>query len=239
MTTQSVYQAWKPAVGKIVGDGQCVSLVINNSAAYVEALWPGTSWTNIIASVVGAKSLLTAANPAYFYIIENDHNDPNQLPEQGDIMVFDATPEAGYTNTFVNPYGHCGICDSATSAGFYLAQQNAPATGQGFNVTEYNWKFRPCLGWLRPKLTADPTPTPPAQPAGHTIYLPPTTGPWHLYPEGGPYTYAAAKGLLYPSQFGGLTYKIIADQGNGIYTIQTQDYGVGDIYTRGSDVIIS
>lgn len=239
-TVQSVYQSWKPATGKVIGDGQCVSLVVNNANAYVEALWPGVSWTTIIAPVVGANQLLTAANPAYFDVIENDHNDVNQLPQQGDIMVFDATPHAGATNTFVNPYGHTGICESADGNGFNLAQENAPSTGQGFNVTHYAWNFRYCLGWLRPKLGSDPTPPPvPPQPAGHTVYLPPTTGPWHLYPVGGPYTYQAANNrLLYPSAFGGLTYDILSDQGNGIYTIQTEVFGKGDIYTRGSDVII-
>lgn len=241
MSVQTSYQAWKANTKGVVGDNQCVSLIVNNSRAYVESLWPGVSWTNIIAPVVGAKSLLTAANPAYFEVINNDHNDPNQVPQQGDIMVFDETPHAGATNTFTNPYGHTGICDgNANGSGFDLAQQNAPSTGQGFNVMHYAWNFRYCLGWLRPKLAGPaPTPTPPPDAAGHTVYLPPTTGPWHLYPEGGPYTYAAAGNhLLAPSMFGGLTYPISVDRGNGIYTIITEDYGRGDIYTRGSDVII-
>lgn len=240
MSVATSYQAWKATVlGQVIGDGQCVALVVNNSRAYVEYLWPGVSWTTIIAPVVGARSLLEAANPAYFDVVYNDHNDPNQLPPVGAIMVFDATPQAGYSNTFVNPYGHDGLNDGADSNGVNLLQQNAPATGAAVNITHYGWKVRPCLGWLVPKLGADPTPPPvPPQPVGKTIFLPPTTGPWHLYPEGGPYTYAAAKGLIYPSMFGGLTYEILADRGNGIYTIQTEDYGRGDIYTRGSDVII-
>lgn len=239
MSVQTSYTNWKGTVHGSLGDGQCVALVVNNSAAYVEALWPGVSWTTIIAPVVGANQLLQAANPAYFDVIYNDHNDVNQVPEQGDIMVFDATPHAGATNTFVNPYGHTGICDgNANSGGFDLFQQNAPATGAAPNVTHYAWNFRYCLGWLRPKLGSDPTPPAPA-PNPHTVYLPPTTGPWHLYPEGGPYLYSAATGMLYPSQFGGLTYNIEADRGGGIYTITTENFGMGDIYTRGSDVSIS
>lgn len=152
MSPQSIYQAWKKANGKVLGDGQCVSLVVNNSEAYVEALFPGVSWPAVIGSVVGAKDMLKTAHPAYFKVIENDHNDPNQLPEPGDIMVFDATPQSGYTNTFNNPYGHTGICEGADAGGYYLAQQNAPSMGQGFNITRYAWKFRPCLGWLRPML---------------------------------------------------------------------------------------
>lgn len=240
MSVATQYQAWKNTVHGQVGDGECVSLVVNNSAAYVESLWPGVSWTSIIAPVPGAKDVLNAANPAYFDVIHNDHNDPNQLPQVGDIMIFDATPHAGATNTFNNPYGHLGVCNgNANSGGFDLYQQNAPAYRAAPNVTRYAWNYRYCLGWLRPKLGVDPTPPPvPPNPVGHTIWLPPTTGPWHLYPEGGPYTYAAAKALLYPSQYGGITYDILADRGNGIYTVQTEMFGRGDLYTRGSDVII-
>lgn len=241
MSLVSTYQSWKPQARTIIGDGECVSFIVNNSRAYVEALWPGVSWTTIIGGVIGAKDLLKTANPAYFDIVLNDHNNPNQLPPVGAIMVFDETPHPGATNKFVNPYGHTGICDgNANNSGFDLAQQNAPSTGQGFNVTRYPWNFRYCLGWLVPKL-GNPTPAPapaPGPTTGRTIWLPPTTGPWHVYPENGPYTYAAAKGLIYPSYFGGLTYDILADKGGGIYTIGTKSYGRGDIYTRGSDVII-
>lgn len=241
MSVQTAYQSWKANTSGQVGDGQCVSLIVNNSRAYVEALWPGVSWTNIIAPVVGAKSLLNAANPAYFDVVQNNHSDPNQVPPVGAIMVFDETPHSGATNTFTNPYGHTGINDrAADGSGFYLTQQNAPSTGQGVNTTHYPWNFRYCLGWLVPKLSPDPTPTPPpVVTAEHTIYLPPTTGPWHLYPEGGPYTYAAAGNhILVPANYGGLTYNIVADRGNGIYTIQSEMFGRGDLYTRGSDVII-
>lgn len=236
------YQDFKTRVmGKIIGSGQCVSLIDDNSQAYVEYLFPGVSWTSVLAPVVGAKDLAGHGN-SYLQWIPNDHNNPNQVPEQGDIMVFDATPQTGYTNTYNNPYGHTGICDSADSNGFSLLQQNAPSSGQAVNVTHYGWKFRPCLGWYHPLTTApahnpDPAPAPPA--GAHTISLPATTGPWHLYPVGGPYSYAAAKALLYPSQFGGLTYDIDNYRGNGIYTVTTHMFGQGDLFTNGSDVVIA
>lgn len=248
MELQQIYEAWKPSTGTVLGDGQCVSEIVNNSRAYIEALWPGVSWTQLIASVNGANQLMTAFNPAYFDVVVNDHNNPNQLPPVGAIMVFDHTPATfpdGHetTNKFVNPYGHDGIADgNISNSGFDLAQQNAPSTGQGFNVTHYDWNYRLCMGWAIPKVGTTPAPIPAPAPApgtGHTVYLPPTTGPWHLYPEGGPYTYAAAGNhILYPSVFGGLTYDILEDRGGGIYTIQTEDFGRGDIYTRGSDVVV-
>lgn len=145
------YQQWKASVlGKTLGDGQCVAVVVNNPQAYAEALYPGVNWTEIFKPVPAAKDLFADANSKYFTAIANDHNDPNQVPHQGDIMVFDATPSAGYADTFSNPYGHTGVCDGANSSGYTLVQQNAPAFGAPVNVTTYPWKFRPCIGWLRP-----------------------------------------------------------------------------------------
>jgi hypothetical protein len=226
-------------LGKIIGSGECVALVVNNSQAYVEALYPGVSWPNIIPGVTGAKDMAGKGN-SYLAWIVNDHNNPNQVPQQGDIMVFGATPAAGYSNTFQNPYGHTGVCDSASANGYALLQQNSPSSGSPANVTSYSWKFRPCLGWYHPlNVGTTPPPAPaPAPPAEHTIFLPPTTGPWHLYNENGPYNPAQAKGVLVPSEFGGLTYAIVANKGNGIYVIDTQMYGRGAIWTNGSSVVI-
>jgi hypothetical protein len=231
-------------LGRVIGDGQCVSLVVNNSQAYVESLFPGVSWTSIIAPVPSAK-LLAGKSNQYLEWIANDHNNASQVPQQGDIMVFDATPQAGYTNTFNNPDGHTGICDSANSSGYTLLQQNSPSSGSPANLKTYPWKFRPCLGWYRPLLQGNqvapgPSPTPPAPTTVHTIHLPQTTGPWHLYNVGGPYNPAQAKAILVPSQYpGGITEKILNNRGNGVYTVQTQMYGIGDLWTSGSDVQIS
>ncbi len=156
--------------GKKIGDGQCVSLVVNNSQAYAEYLFPGVSWPTIFPPVPAAKQLFNDANPAYFERIANDHNNPSQVPQQGDVMVFDATPQAGYTNTYQNPYGHTGICESADANGYVLLQQNSPTEGAPVNATHYPWKYRPCIGWLRPVIHAPapaplPTPIPIAEPA--------------------------------------------------------------------------
>src|SRR4051812_22791428 len=119
------YSTFKASVlGKVIGDGQCVSLLVNNPQAFVEQTWPGVSWTTIVAPVSGAKDLFTAANPAYFEKILNDVNNPNQLPQQGDGLIFSQTPYPGYTNTFNNPWGHFGFCDKADSSGYWLLQEN-------------------------------------------------------------------------------------------------------------------
>jgi hypothetical protein len=249
---QQIYQTWKTkvlATKKVVGDGQCVSLVVNNTEAYTEALFPGIDWETIFKSVPEAQELFGDDNPKYFTAITNDHSNPNQLPEQGDIMIFGATPAEGYTNLFVNDAGHCGVCDSASPSGYVLFQQNAPETSEAPNVTAYAWYFRPCIGWLRPVLQKAPaeTPTPVVEPKPvsepvQTITLPVTTGPWHLYKRGGPYNPTNLDdvlGVISPEEEGRpLTYNIIESLGDGVYVIDSSDYGVGALYTKGSDVII-
>lgn len=45
--------------------------------------------------------------------------------------------------------------------------------------------------------------------------------------------------MLWPSLFGGRTYEVDNNRGNGIYTITSQSYGQGDIWTNGSAVVVS
>lgn len=179
-----VYQAWKNLVvgggAPPVGDGQCVSLIVNNSRAYVEALFPGASWPAIVVPLGpngGAKDL--HCNTPYFTWVPNDAGNPNQLPPQGAVMVFSETPYSGYTNTYPNPYGHTGVCDEADASGYSLLQQNAPDFGQGPNITRYSWKFRHCEGWFVPNLVnSTPAPTPP--PSGQ-LQLQINPGNWPVY----------------------------------------------------------
>ena len=214
---------------------QCVVL----DWAYAAYLYPSVAVQNSITTG-NANTIFDTANPAYFTKVLNDHNNPNQVPPQGAIMCFDGTPAAGYTNTFVNPDGHTGICDSANASGYYLLQENAPSAGEGVNVTFYPWKFRPCKGWLIPKNLVSPTPAPAPSPVQvHTITFPKTFNPVHLYPVGGPYVPSHAKAVLVPSAFpGGITERIIAEKPGDIYTIQTQDFGIGDVYMAGSQPVV-
>jgi len=104
------------------------------------------------------------------------------------------------------------------------------------------------LGWsedvdgervVEPVPSPTPTPAPAPIPSGQTITLPETTGPWHLYTPGFAGNMAHVLGLIEPEVLHeSLTYAILASLGNGVYRIHSQDYGVGDLWTKGSDVII-
>lgn len=125
------------------GDFDCVDI----AKAYAQNLF-GT-----YSGIVGygnAVDLWGNINETYFTKIANDPKDPNQLPLQGDIMVFGATPKLGYTNQYDNPFGHIGVCDSANSSGYTLLQQSS-GTGKKPWLQYQPWNFRPTLGWYRPK----------------------------------------------------------------------------------------
>lgn len=231
-----MYQEWKSKVlDKVIGDGQCVSLVVNNPESYTAALFPNVSWEEVMAPVALAYQLQGKSNQ-YLTWVENDHNDANQLPSQGDIMVFGPTPASGYTDTFENPGGHCGVCDSATTSGYVLLSQDSPATGDAANVYGVPWKYRPCEGWYT---INGSTPAPDPTSTVETITLPATTGPWHLYAPGFAGNMEHVLGLIEPETLHeALTYPIIESLGNGVYRIKSDDYGVGDLWTNGSDVII-
>jgi hypothetical protein len=199
------YATFKSGVlGRVIGDGQCVSLVVNNAQAYVEAIWPGVSWPTIIGPVVGAKDMFATASPAYFDKISNDVNNASQVPVQGDIMIFSQTPYAGYTNTYNNPYGHTGICESADSSGYSLLQQNSPYAGAPAQVNRYAWKFRHCVGWLRPKGQVVSNP-----PAPH-LSLQINPGNWAVYTGDG-----KASPRLPGSVQGGQKYGPVSIASNG------------------------
>jgi hypothetical protein len=166
------YETWKASVlGQVIGDGQCVSLVVNNGRSYTAALFPGISWEDIMPPVASAYQLANKSNQ-YLNWVANDVNDANQLPSQGDIMVFGPTPAAGHTDQFVNPDGHTGVCESANSNGYNLLAQNSPSTGDAANITYFAWDYRPCLGWYTIVVQTAPTPPTPVIPP--TPVTPPT-----------------------------------------------------------------
>lgn len=158
MTQQQIYQEWKPTVlGKVlnvdgVDNGQCTQVALS----YGLALFPDKTWQELFPPVPAAKDMFATYDSTYFEAIINDHTNLSQLPQQGDLLVFDATPQDGYADTYNNPYGHIGICDGASARSYVLLQQNAPQFGSAVNLTVYPWRFRPCLGWLRPKLPVVP-----------------------------------------------------------------------------------
>lgn len=252
MSQQSIYQNWKPTVmgkqlnvdGFKADTGQCSQVDLS----YGEALFPGVPWYTLFPPTSSAKNFGAVHNDKYFEWIENDHSNPNQLPEQGDIMVFDATPQVGYTNQTNNPDGHTGVYDSANQPGYNLLQENAPSYGQGVNITTYAWKFRPCLGWLHPRLS-DTNPTPPSPTdeslIGKEVWLH-AVPQWHVYPVGAQPILANAKGYLIPRNYNhgpngqpGLTYPIVGvSKYPNTVTIPTDTYGNVDIYLDGDAQIL-
>lgn len=239
------YQAWKNSVlGKVLDsdhvaadNGQCTQVVIS----WGEQIYPGVAWQDLFPPVKAAKDMFNNYNKKYWLQIPNNRNDVNQLPLQGDILIFDKTPSQGYANQYDNPYGHAAVCDSASPTGYTIVQQNAPMPGEAVNDSSYAWKLNPCLGWLRPlnqpaNVTPQPSPTPPqaSSNVGKTLYLPKTIAQWHVYNVDGPYDLAHATHILNPAMFGGLSYKIVQDKGNGIYIIDTQDFGPVAIWTAGT-----
>jgi hypothetical protein len=247
-------QAWENSVlgqhldsdGVAQDAGQCSQVPIS----WAETIFPGTPWSDSLPAVGSDKGVNAWAGKStqHFTWIENNHSDINQLPLPGDIMVFDATPAKGYGSTVKNPYGHTGVCKSASISGYTLIQQNAPSLGQGVNDTSYAWSFRPCLGWFRADAAAQPAPNPAPAPAaapvmsnnvGRTLHLPKSISSWHVYNPDGPYDIPHATHVLDPAMYGGLDYPIVGDKGNGVYLIDTQMFGRVAICTSGTVATIS
>lgn len=218
------YALWKASVigkgidvDKAYGD-QCVDVDLD----WGEALFPGVAWQTLFPPVQNAKDLFATHNPKYFQAIENNKSDPNQLPIQGDIMVFDARP--GY------PAGHTGVCDSANSEGYELIMQDG-TNPAGTTFEQYRpWNYRPCIGWLRAVVQPNNPPVPINTP-GTKLFLPSSVQKWRVYRVAGPWTPGNEVAFVWPSLSPpGLTYDIMSRLAANIYQIKTQDFGVVAIY---------
>lgn len=218
------FQAWRHSVigraidvDKEFGD-QCVDVDLD----YGEALFPGVAWRTVFPPVAKAKQMFGNYNPKYFEQIVNQHSDPNQVPRQGDIMVFDGRP--GFED------GHTGVCDDASAEGYSLIMQDGTnPTGTCFE--QYRpWGYRPCLGWLRPKVQPITSP-PPLTPPGGKLFLPSSVQKWRVYRVAGPWAPGNEIAFLWPSKFPpGLSYSIQARIAANIYQIKTEQFGVVAIY---------
>lgn len=247
-----MFESWKNSVlGKVLDtdhiasdNGACSQVPLS----WAGVLYPSVKWQNLLPEVGsnGGVDEWAGKSTEYFTWIANDHNDINQLPLQGDIMVFGPTPAIGYSDTFANQYGHAGVCDSASSSGFTLVQQNAPNYGESVNDSSYSWHVIPCLGWFRASSAqapvSTPIPTSTSINVGKTLTLPADNGTdtaWRVYNVAGPYDKAHNIAVLDPAKFGGEKFTILQDLGNGIYVIDTQDFGRVAIWTTGTDATIS
>lgn len=124
---------------------QCVDVTMH----YVQYLF-NKPWAEIMGRG-DAKDMWRTFNLAYFDKIPNEKGNPNQVPQAGDIVVWDAT------NT--NIYGHIAVCIAADANKLVLMEQdgfidrdnNGNADGVTYRKTRY-WSSN-ILGWFRPKLT--------------------------------------------------------------------------------------
>lgn len=154
--------------------------------------------------------------------------------KQGDIVVFYGL--AG------NPYGHIGIADSQDPSNVAVLEQNGAGGADGLGLNAIRTRTIPksrIAGLLRPKAAPVPMPTPPA--ARTTIFLPASERTWSLYYVGSalrPRT-SDVKAVLAPYLYPpGLTYKIVAWVGEYAVVVDTQMFGRGVLWCKGTSAQI-
>lgn len=151
--------------------------------------------------------------------------------QQGDIVVLNGVNG--------NPYGHIGIAVSQDASNVTMLEQNG-ATGNGSGTGGDAIRTRAIpksriAGVLRPKGAPAPVNNAPA--AGATVFLPGSVRTWRLYRVGSglrPNTTDQIAQLA-PSQYGGLTYKIVSWVGDYAVVIDTQMFGRGVIWVKGTE----
>lgn len=124
---------------------QCVDVAKDYSAA----IFPGVHWRDSIG-YGNAKDLYAGASTKYFDKIANNPHDLNQLPSRGDIIVWNATS--------TNPYGHIAVVVAADSKGVTVVEQDGFAPTKPAYQKVRLWGQKPCIGWLRPKLSVNVAP---------------------------------------------------------------------------------
>lgn len=158
MTTKPIQEKWFNSVlgTKLDPDGhyglQCVDLVDH----YAEYIF-GVRWQECVGGVNGARDLMRVAPEKYWIKIYNDNNNPNQIPQRGDVFVFNGDT--------ANQYGHTGVTDWANLLTLAAVQQDGFAKpwrwvdgayysdkpAHRANLGYYQYGTGELLGWLRPR----------------------------------------------------------------------------------------
>lgn len=206
---------------------------------YEQLIHPNTNitWVNEMC-LNDVREAFGVTNVGYPTAIANwnastEFNHPNQTPPSNVAVPI--------YFTYSGPDGHVCLWDNGTiytssAKGkqiFTSIQALINWMGEGFHY----------LGWSEMiektsvvKLAPAPTPS------GQTLHLSAKNTPFHLYKPGGPYVPtnpADILGIINPAEYGGLSYPIIANLGNGIFRIKSQMYGIGDLWTKGSNITIT
>jgi hypothetical protein len=84
-----------------------------------------------------------------YKLVENNASDANQIPKQGDIIIWGDYELTG-------PEGHIAVVDSANKQGFVSIDQNWN-DGRGLQTKLVHHNYRGILGWLELKENIDPT----------------------------------------------------------------------------------
>lgn len=125
---------------------QCVDTFHDYGMAIFGKGWQETSgWGN-------AKDLFWGPSEYYWHKIVNDPNDPNLIPQKGDVIVWGGTPEWGS-----NPYGHIAVVVSATPNSVTVIQQDGFLQVPMYVATlgYYEPNAGSVIGWLRPNFDDD------------------------------------------------------------------------------------
>lgn len=106
-------------------------------------LWLFNDWVNTIRPA-NAREAFANSNEEYFEKIVNNPNDPNLIPQRGDIIIWGAMSG--------NPYGHIAVVAGADTNGVDVIEQD------GFLQVPARLYRRPyvlaggaVIGWLRPR----------------------------------------------------------------------------------------
>jgi uncharacterized coiled-coil protein SlyX len=136
-----------------------MSAMLNQSQTYLGQSWIGTNdydkgqcvglYNKVVLDVTGllyplqgaqgAKDLITCKNtrPDLFQQIKNNPNDPNQLPQIGDWIVWGSTWGGGY--------GHVACAKTVSKSSFTSIEQNYVPN----KVTEQWHDWNGVIGWVR------------------------------------------------------------------------------------------
>lgn len=187
-----------------------------------------------IASGIWGNAIDYANRPTQAFINATDRvTDGSKQP--GDIVVL-----RGING---NPYGHIGLRDDDPNR--MLEQNGATGGGSGTgrdaigvyrNVPEDR-----LVAAYRLKAFGGGSPAPIPGGNGATVHLPGSVQSWRLYRVGSglrPNT-SDQIATLAPAQFGGLDYHIEAWVGDYAVVIQTQMFGRGTIWVKGTDAVIN
>lgn len=205
---------------------QCVSLV----KAYLRECYglnPG-AWGNAIDYWSGTHPILLSLFPR---IQSSD-------AVKGDIVILRTLGRTDYSGS-----GHIGISTgNVTRTQVEILEQNGSTgggTGTGGDAIRTRYVDRARVaGLLRPiSVVQAPAPIPQPIPSGNAVHLPATVATWAIYHEGTSYRKGTSdqKGTLTPQKYGGLTYPIKGWIGDSAVVIDTESYGRGVIWVKGTD----